>query len=552
MRVTSYELYEVQDGEWRLIARFGPNDEAMAKTQAEANWDQARAPTLLTEESEPDEGGDLSVTVAYRSPGAVGQARPPDLDGGFTGRVAMAGLNSALIGAVAGGLAAAGSGGEMGLALLAFLVVTAGALLVLFRVMVPMEIMLWRNKSTESKQLTIDLLARESGHDPEAEAAASEAEAQARYADLGQRSRRNAAVAPHKSSAPPSETMSVAASATALLQQLIDKQTGVVSAFAADVMGKLAAQGVVLQSFDRFGVNLYLAGAAQEIARREALTQPTLHSILTNVLVEHGTAADSAKTFCERLETAAARPRFRAMLNAGEAAMKAVLDQQPIPDAAAIAAMLKGWSNPDDRNVAPQRYGVLLTDIVGSTEMTRKLGNTAAQRALRAHNSIVRAALKQFRGEEIKHTGDGIMAVFTKAVDAAEAAIAIQQDVFAFGRDNPDLPFKVRIGVEFGEGAKEDGEYFGPAFSAIEDICAVGGGGDIVVTAAAQDLAKGANLRYAPVAAQDAGNMKLFRLAWEPKRVFNAAPLEYRQIGGAPGKDTAAKPKLKDGEEPDF
>jgi adenylate cyclase len=552
MRVTSFELYEVQDGVWSLSARFGASEEELAKAQAEATWTDGQTPTILLEVTDSDDATPDGAVV-YRSPGPIGAVRVPDLDGGIGGRAAMAGLNSALIGALAAGLTAAGSGGQMGLALLAFIAVTAGAMLVLSRVMIPMEIMLWRNKSPESKQRTIEILARESGHDPDADAAASEAHAHAGYADLGQRSRRGAPATPVQAAAPAAETLSVAASAAALLQQLIDQQTGVVSAFAGDVMSKLADRGKALQSFDRFGVNLYLAGAAQEIARREALTAPTLHAILTNVLVEHGTGAESAKTFCARLETAAARPRFRAMLTAGQAAMKAVLGQQPVPETAAIGAMLKGWSNPDDRNVAPQRYAVLLTDIVGSTEMTRKLGNAAAQRALRAHNSIVRAALKQCRGEEIKHTGDGIMAVFAKAIDAVEAAIAAQQDVFAFGRDNPDLPFKVRIGVEFGEGACEDGEYFGPAFSVIEDICAVGAGGDIVVTAAAQDLAQGANFRYAPVAAPpQAGATKLFRLAWEPKRVYNAPPLEYRQIGGVIGKEPAAKTKPNDGEEPDF
>jgi adenylate cyclase len=318
-------------------------------------------------------------------------------------------------------------------------------------------------------------------------------------------------------------------------------------------MTKIADHGIVLQSFDRFGVNLYLAGAAQEIAHREALTATTLHAILTNVLSDHGTSAEAAKAFCERLETAAARPRYRAMIEAGRSAMQSALGGQPIPEAAAIVANLKAWSNPGDRTSATQKFAVLLTDIVGSTEMTRTLGNAAAQRMLRAHNAIVRGAVKQYRGEEIKHTGDGIMAVFAKAIDAVEAAVAIQQDVFAFGRDNPDLPFKLRAGVEFGEGAREDGEYFGPAFTAIEDVCAAGGGGDIVVTAAVQDVAKGANQRYVPMAASVAGGAQgLARLAWEPKRVYNAAPLEYRQIGGVAGKGDPKPQKSKDGEEPDF
>jgi hypothetical protein len=89
-------------------------------------------------------------------------------------------------------------------------------------------------------------------------------------------------------------------------------------------------------------------------------------------------------------------------------------------------------------------------------------------------------------------------------------------------------------------------------FDAVEDVCAVGGGGDIVVTPAVQESAKGGTLRYAPLPANQTDGMPgLARLAWEPKRVISAAPLEYRQIGGVSGKPGTAN-KGKDGDEPDF
>ncbi|MSO97028.1 MAG: hypothetical protein EXR11_02250 [Rhodospirillaceae bacterium] len=324
------------------------------------------------------------------------------------------------------------------------------------------------------------------------------------------------------------------ASPSDLLQELIRAQEAALTAFANTTMQALGAPAANMQAFDRYGLNLYVAGAAQELAWREALTAQTMHAILTTVLTEQGTSAEVAKSFNERLDTAANRPRFKAVMEAGRAAMVASIANQPVPPTANITQIMAGWSNPHGKAAAAQRYAVLLTDIIGSADATRKLGNSGAQRMLRAHNSIVRAALKDCKGEEVKHTGDGILAVFAKPSDAADAAIAIQQDIFAFCRDNPDIPFAIRIGLEYAEGLKDEGEYFGPAFTTIASICDAAGGGDIAATEAVKAQSTGANTKYADLTPSPTAKKflpGLFKLLWAPKRVLNAPPLEYRHIG---------------------
>ena len=66
---------------------------------------------------------------------------------------------------------------------------------------------------------------------------------------------------------------------------------------------------------------------------------------------------------------------------------------------------------------------VMFTDIVGSTKMTQDHGDAAAQEVVRTHNRIVRAALTTYKGREVKHTGDGIMASFANTAQSVEAAI---------------------------------------------------------------------------------------------------------------------------------
>lgn len=69
---------------------------------------------------------------------------------------------------------------------------------------------------------------------------------------------------------------------------------------------------------------------------------------------------------------------------------------------------------------------VLFIDIVGSTMLTQSLGDDGAMVVLGVHDSIVRNALNESGGREVKHTGDGIMASFASAAAAVRCATRIQ------------------------------------------------------------------------------------------------------------------------------
>src|ERR671917_1353604 len=65
---------------------------------------------------------------------------------------------------------------------------------------------------------------------------------------------------------------------------------------------------------------------------------------------------------------------------------------------------------------------IMFTDIVDSTGMTARLGDVRAVEMVRAHDAVVRRALKDSHGREIKHTGDGIMASFDNTHAAVQCA----------------------------------------------------------------------------------------------------------------------------------
>jgi adenylate cyclase len=141
--------------------------------------------------------------------------------------------------------------------------------------------------------------------------------------------------------------------------------------------------------------------------------------------------------------------------------------------------------------VAPGLQIILFTDMEGSTSMTQRLGDAAAQELVRAHNSIVREALRAHDGSEIKHTGDGIMAAFSSASGAIECAMAVQRACAEHCAANPDSPVRVRIGLNAGEPVAEAEDLFGTAVQMASRIAARAEADQILVSDVVRQLAAG-------------------------------------------------------------
>jgi class 3 adenylate cyclase len=118
----------------------------------------------------------------------------------------------------------------------------------------------------------------------------------------------------------------------------------------------------------------------------------------------------------------------------------------------------------------PAFRAVMFTDIVGSTEMTAKLGDARGVEMVRAHDSLVRRALSDHGGREVKHLGDGIMASFDAPVAAVDCARSIQRALNAFNAAS-DEPLRVRIGIDAGEPLQESNDLFGATVQRAARLC---------------------------------------------------------------------------------
>ncbi len=124
---------------------------------------------------------------------------------------------------------------------------------------------------------------------------------------------------------------------------------------------------------------------------------------------------------------------------------------------------------------------VLFTDMVGSTALTSALAPDAADELRREHFSILRQAIAEAGGTEVKNLGDGVMVAFSSTTAALSCAVAMQQGV---ERDNRDREHSVglRVGLSAGEVTREDDDYFGEPVIEAARLCATCESGQILAT----------------------------------------------------------------------
>jgi class 3 adenylate cyclase len=136
---------------------------------------------------------------------------------------------------------------------------------------------------------------------------------------------------------------------------------------------------------------------------------------------------------------------------------------------------------------------VLFTDLVGHTEMMRRLGDDRGRDVLREHERITRDLLKQHGGAEVKTMGDGFMASFASVTKAIDCAIALQ---LAFAAHEGE-PLQVRVGLNAGEPIEEDGDLFGSTVIMASRIAAKAGAGEILIPEPLRHLLTGKSYAYA-------------------------------------------------------
>jgi predicted ATPase/class 3 adenylate cyclase len=136
---------------------------------------------------------------------------------------------------------------------------------------------------------------------------------------------------------------------------------------------------------------------------------------------------------------------------------------------------------------------MLFTDIELSTEQVQTLGPDRWESVLERHSGIIRKALADHRGTEIRTEGDAFFAVFTSPVGAVTAAAAMQRSFATEAWPNGASP-RVRMGLHTGEarpGSVAAGaDYVGFEVHRAARIAAAGHGGQVLVSETTESLVR--------------------------------------------------------------
>jgi predicted ATPase/class 3 adenylate cyclase len=122
----------------------------------------------------------------------------------------------------------------------------------------------------------------------------------------------------------------------------------------------------------------------------------------------------------------------------------------------------------------------LFTDIEGSTRLLRGLGE-AYESLQDEHASIMRAAIAQGSGVEIRTEGDAFFVAFPTPGGAVRAAVAAQRGLAAFPWPEGGQ-VRVRMGMHTGDGVLGGDDYVGIDVNRAARIAATGHGGQVVVS----------------------------------------------------------------------
>lgn len=132
---------------------------------------------------------------------------------------------------------------------------------------------------------------------------------------------------------------------------------------------------------------------------------------------------------------------------------------------------------------------ILFTDIVGSTEMARELGDQTWRGLLDAHDQLCSNTVQEFGGRLVKSTGDGALATFDGPGRGIECSHKIIRQCEALG-------LKIRAGLHTGECEIRGDEIAGVAVHLAARVSASASSGELLVSRTVRDLVAGSSHKF--------------------------------------------------------
>lgn len=172
---------------------------------------------------------------------------------------------------------------------------------------------------------------------------------------------------------------------------------------------------------------------------------------------------------------------------------------------------------------------ILFADVVGSTQMYDKFGDTKASETVSDCLEVMKDATHKFNGTVIKTIGDEVMSTFPSVDEAMNAAVLMQAQITADNKQEDRIPVSIRIGCHYGPVVQEQNDIFGAAVHTANRMTSQAKAKQIIISGETVELL-GPELqkqtRQIDVATVRGrlDEVALFELLWNPEEATSMLP----------------------------
>ena len=180
---------------------------------------------------------------------------------------------------------------------------------------------------------------------------------------------------------------------------------------------------------------------------------------------------------------------------------------------------------------------IVFADVVGSTQLYDKFGDTKASETVALCLEIMKEATHQYNGTVIKTIGDEAMSTFPTVEEAMGAAVMMQKRISVDNKDEDRIPVSIRIGCHFGPVVQEQNDIFGAAVHTANRMTSQAKARQIVISGGtvermSADLKKQTRQIDVATVRGKIDEVALYELLWNPEEATSMLPtIEWENKG---------------------
>jgi len=172
---------------------------------------------------------------------------------------------------------------------------------------------------------------------------------------------------------------------------------------------------------------------------------------------------------------------------------------------------------------------IIFADVVGSTQLYDKFGDTKASETVAACLDVMKDATHQFNGTVIKTIGDEVMSTFPTVDEAMGAAVMMQTRISADSKKDDAIPVSIRIGCHFGPVVQEQNDIFGAAVHTANRMTSQAKARQVVISGEtvremSPDLQKQTRQIDVATVRGRIDEVALYELLWNPEEATSMLP----------------------------